>query len=430
MRLVTYLALAFLIILVASYAYKQYDDDAKTTQPAIVQQQQSAPPVRVAPSNTAIANQTAPLSNTPSIANTPDAGEAGATGLIGLIPEDSFKQPLIAQGLDAYNKGDYHKAIGIFTEAAKTDWHAYTGLGIAHFRLGNYKDSTMHLEYVLAKSASEGASKSGDIEFLAHKALSYAYYRLDNFKKTNEHAASALSMRRDGELEYFMSRIKTEEKTMVNSVEEETLHFKVVFDGYKHGGISRFVLDILEDGYGKVGREIDYYPDNPITVVLYTEKEFFDVTQAPMWAGGVYDGKIRLPVKGIEKMDKDFVRVVLHHEYVHALVQSLAQNQRVPLWFNEGLAETLVQRGFDRVGQVFPLRNLEYGFPSGSNRAVMIAYMESYSAVMYLKEKYGMYYIKGLLQRLGKGESFADAFQSEFYITYEEFLSTWGVKKG
>ena len=50
-----------------------------------------------------------------------------------------------------------------------------------------------------------------------------------------------------------------------------------------------------------VGRGLSYYPDHEIQVILYSGQQFQEVTDAPGWSGGIYDGKIRIPIGGIEQ---------------------------------------------------------------------------------------------------------------------------------
>ena len=39
------------------------------------------------------------------------------------------------------------------------------------------------------------------------------------------------------------------------------------------------------------------YPKRTITIVVYTQEQFRDVTRSPRWAAAAYDGRIRLPVR-------------------------------------------------------------------------------------------------------------------------------------
>ena len=96
------------------------------------------------------------------------------------------------------------------------------------------------------------------------------------------------------------------------------------------------MLDALEDAYDAVGRKFDYYPEARTPVVLYSQQDFHTVTQTPDWAGAAFDGRIKLPVRGLSTDDPGFQRVV-RHEYAHSLVAQLA-GPRCPVWLNEGLA--------------------------------------------------------------------------------------------
>src|SRR5437660_2481667 len=39
-----------------------------------------------------------------------------------------------------------------------------------------------------------------------------------------------------------------------------------------------------------------------MVVTLYTQKQFFNITEAPSWAGGLNDGKLRIPIQGVTSM--------------------------------------------------------------------------------------------------------------------------------
>lgn len=221
-------------------------------------------------------------------------------------------------------------------------------------------------------------------------------------------------------------RLVKERSARQDFIEESTLHFKVVFDGYEHGGISRKILGILEDAYKQVGNDLDYYPDGPVTVVLYTEEDFRDTTRAPEWAGGIYDGTIRVPVKGVEGREEE-VRRVLFHEYVHAVVHSILGStvRSLPLWINEGLAEYYSARYARRTGQSIPLSSLEGSFDRLQEKA-NIAYLVSYSAVASLMDTYRAYRMRDFLFSCAKGHGVNKAFTESFSMTYNEFVSTWG----
>ena len=75
-------------------------------------------------------------------------------------------------------------------------------------------------------------------------------------------------------------------------------HFTVLFEGPAEAELAQKAIDTLEAAFWRIGAALYTYPTEPIVVVLYTREQFRDVTQSPEWAGGVYDGKIRVPVQG------------------------------------------------------------------------------------------------------------------------------------
>jgi hypothetical protein len=78
------------------------------------------------------------------------------------------------------------------------------------------------------------------------------------------------------------------------------------------------------------------------------------------------------------------------------------------------------------IGQLIPLRRIEDSFSGLSDRNVGVAYQESYSAVSYLIETYGLYRIKEMLESLSKGTDINQAFKDAFSKTYADFISEWG----
>lgn len=358
----------------------------------------------------AVQKRLGPVEGTPEApgAKEPDAAVTARTGQGGA-------GEAIERGASAFNAGDYESALDIFMGVLKEDERALTGAGLSHFKLGHYDRAVRFLE--------DSIRRGGD-DFLARKFLALSYYKMDDLQRSALNAERVLALREDVEMEKFLKKVSAELNAQSNRVDEETLHFKAVFDGYRHGVVSRTVLGILEDAYAELGREFGHFPEDPVTVVLYTERDFFDVTMLPAFTAGAFDGKIRLPVKGLEDESRESMRHVLFHEYVHALVHSITQN--APLWLNEGLAEYLVPRGFKKTGQALPLKSLERAFPLNDQALTIAAYIVSYSAVYHLAERHGLYRLKELLFALGRREGLNEAFYSSFYVTYDEFVAMWG----
>ena len=123
-------------------------------------------------------------------------------------------------------------------------------------------------------------------------------------------------------------------------------------------------------------------PSSRILITLYSSQQFRDITDAPEWSGGVFDGKIRIPVQGAAQNMDQFDRVLVH-ELTHAMISGLAL-RGVPAWLHEGLAgyfesrdAGLAQRRVARLGFGVPLSQLEGGFGRLNAAQAAFAYDES-----------------------------------------------------
>ncbi len=204
-------------------------------------------------------------------------------------------------------------------------------------------------------------------------------------------------------------------------------HFNILFEGPADQPMSARVSEMLEAIYWQVGGAIGAYPKDILTVVLYSKEQFRDVTQSPSWAGGLYDGRIRLPVAG--RIDEKALGRVLAHEFTHAVVYSVAP-RGVPQWLNEGLA-ILMERGGQAppavpAGEDVPsLSKLEGSFARLSPEEARTAYATSGAAAQALLDRAGPMVIDNLLTNLGNGMKFEDAFERAALMPYDTFKQTW-----
>jgi tetratricopeptide (TPR) repeat protein len=207
-------------------------------------------------------------------------------------------------------------------------------------------------------------------------------------------------------------------------------HFEVLFEGPAEQDAAAAAVEILERAYVRIGDQLLAYPNRTITVVLYTQQQFRDVTRTPGWSGGLFDGRIRLPIRGGLSDPKELERV-LTHEYVHALVHGIAAGG-VPAWLNEGLATALEPDGLERArkdiaraSEVPTPAQLSRSFGGLAPGAVLAAYASSALAVHAILERAGTPRLMGLLADLGAGEDFERAFASWVQLPFEDFEREW-----
>jgi hypothetical protein len=208
-------------------------------------------------------------------------------------------------------------------------------------------------------------------------------------------------------------------------------HFTVLFEGPAEAQLADRAVAILEAAYLRIGTALYTYPADVITVVLYTRQQFHDITQSPEWAGGAYDGRIRVPVQGALADPVEFARV-LTHEFTHALVHGIA-GTGVPFWLDEGLAVRF--EGSDparRRAQVraattlVPLPRLERSFGNLSAGEASLAYAQSAVAVQQMFELAGAPAIVSLLEAVGGGTPFPEAFERTMLLSYTAFQKKLG----
>ena len=144
------------------------------------------------------------------------------------------------------------------------------------------------------------------------------------------------------------------------------------------------LLATLDDGYRDLASQLGYEPSEKIIVILYTQKEFVDITEAPSWAGAINDGKLRIPIRGVSVMNTELARV-LKHELTHSFLSSLAGG-RCPTWLNEGMAQMMEPRSssifVQPLAAVFQQRKeirspcwsiRSFGFPTYKRRLRMLS---------------------------------------------------------
>jgi tetratricopeptide (TPR) repeat protein len=207
-------------------------------------------------------------------------------------------------------------------------------------------------------------------------------------------------------------------------------HFAVLFEGPAEQEVAGAAIDILEQAYTRIGDYLQTFPADTLTVVLYTDQQFRDITRTPEWSGGVFDGRIRLPVRGGLGDRKELERV-LTHEYVHALVYGLGAI-RMPVWLNEGLATALEPGGLQRAKEelsnarsLIPLAELRTSFAALPADRVQLAYAESAVAAQDILDQVGPAHVVGLFRDLASGSDLDVAFPAWVQSSIADFERDW-----
>ena len=350
-----------------------------------------------------------------------------STALAATAEQNTYAR-LVRAGMKQLKAGDHQAARDSFEKALRyidDDAVAHFGLGVACF----YLQDDRAAERELMKAAEIDPKKPAAYEFLGE-----LFYREDDLETAAMYWEKAVELNPSAKgLRARLDRIRKEHGTEKEFNRDVTIHFLVKYDGRENIEAGRVILRILEDAYGEIGRALSYYPDQEIQVILYSQRQFREVTDAPGWSGGIYDGKIRIPIGGIDR-ETPGLRRLLYHEYTHAVVRAVTR--RCPTWLNEGLAQYFAGREIDarqkealkriaQTGKLPSLSSLEGSFTELNGNQARLAYLFSLSAVKYLIDTIGLYRVEDILNDLAAGADTGKAISKESMLTYEEFDDGW-----
>ena len=379
-----------------------------------------APPPLPGPDARPVAPLNVPAGGSLSIEPPPPA----APVTVPVIPAPDGPDPLLAEGLktawDRFSQGDFNTAMPLFEAAVQGGLPtASYGLAMTYQRL----------------------ERPGDALLMAHQATAEApdqapvWRLLGQLQKDGDDLAGAVDsweraerLEPDPTMGRLLERARQDLVTQQTFFVGETRHFRIRFEGPAESYVAERVLDHLEAAYAAVGLSLGYYPDEVIEAVLYTEQQFFDVTRSPAWARGIYDGKVRLPISGADQDPRKLERVV-HHEYVHAAVQTQLPRVTLPTWLHEGLAMNLEGTELDRWARTLwtesaprpSLARLSRPFLKLSQDEADLAYAQSYVFVKSLFDRFGAYRVADFLRALERG-TFARVFLEAFGEKPEQAL--------
>jgi tetratricopeptide (TPR) repeat protein len=293
-------------------------------------------------------------------------------------------------------------------------------------RTGNARQALAY-----AQRAVQSAPNSPD----AHTMLGYSQFASDQTKDAIASWKRSLELRPDAKVEQFLAKAQREHTVESEFAQGESSHFVLHYEGRQTSEALRSqILAALEADYDDLVRSLGSPPRDNILVTLYTEQAFFDVTHAPSWSGAINDGKLRIPVSGLNSMTPELAHV-LKHELAHSFINQLSGG-RCPHWLHEGIAQLLEPRSLGSEGHQLsllfktqrniPLNVLEGSFMNFSGTQAYLAYAESLAAVSYINDAYGMSDIQRILQRISEGNSTEAALRGTIHSDYGQLESDLG----
>jgi len=337
------------------------------------------------------------------------------------------------KGLELVQKKDFSGSLEYFKKAYKLTPHRKTALNLAeiYFVLQDDWNAEFYFNEVLKTQPNETEA----LNYLGEIA-----WRKEDLTEALAYWRKSYSIEHDPAIKGKLDRLKKESIASSEYENTSTRHFMIRYDG---GTVDALLVNeisnFLEDTYQQLGGRFEAYPSTPFVVVLYPRQQFFRVTDMPYWAGGVNDGKIKLPMKGIDTITND-LREVLIHELTHSFVRfKTAEN--CPVWLQEGLAQnsegkTLGPDGMEALSQLIlrkqlpSISDLTGGFTGENSAVAAVLYAQSLSFTEFLINHYPAYQMNELLENLGKGSDLDEAFQDAYGESLSELDGRWRKELG
>ncbi len=201
---------------------------------------------------------------------------------------------------------------------------------------------------------------------------------------------------------------------------------------------SEKLLPELEKIYDEVSYQLNFFPQNKISVVFYPVGEFHDHWKLPGRVNGYYDGKLRIPYTG-KGVDFEKIKPMIKHELTHAFV-SFMTRRPIPQWMNEGLAQWVEGRQLDvkskdalvmyqMTKRVPDIDHLDEAFKGQhvllNNTQMTLAYMKAFSLMEYLIQERGVWSVVEFAQNQTSDLPRAELFKKYFLATPQQIDERW-----
>jgi len=322
---------------------------------------------------------------------------------------------LLRMALELESQGHYEQAVRLYQEARFLDFEdPRPGLGMARSYLAQdllaRSEEALRPVLLVAPHDPRVLAIHGEI-----------LYRTERLEEARRAWRESLSRREDPAVRSRLERVERELRYTGDYKDVLTANFVLKYEGESRSPDEAALLRVLEAEYANLRRALGDSPRAPIVVVLYPKQEFREATLAPERVQGLYDGKVRLPFRGVDP-ENDLFRRVLVHELTHAYIHYLG-GEDVPRWLHEGLAEHMEGA---RLGAEEKAFAREYLRERGSGWGTRFSYPRSLSLVNHMVDRGGLSGVVMVLEGLRDRRSLDQALVGVYGRTYDELVDEWG----
>jgi tetratricopeptide (TPR) repeat protein len=288
-----------------------------------------------------------------------------------------------------------------------------------HLRRGEYQPALDLLE-----KARRSDANSSDIA----KLTGWADYGLNRLPEAVAEWKRSQQQHPDPDVARALEKAQRDLNVEDSFREGRSAHFDLHYYGGAAPELARDVLRALEGDFEEISAALNYTPKEPISVTLYTNQLFQDITRAPSWVGALNDGRIRVPVQGLVSVTPELAHV-LKHELTHSFINEKTHG-RCPTWLQEGAAQWMEGRRTDGNAAAELLGmydrhqdpSLSALEPSWMNLQAGFAH-DAYAwslAVIEAIESTSPGDLERILDRLDEGASAEDAVRVTLHLTYAD----------
>ncbi|HZU22463.1 MAG TPA: tetratricopeptide repeat protein [Terriglobales bacterium] len=301
------------------------------------------------------------------------------------------------------------------TQAAAAGHYAAMLVG-----LHRYKEAI-----AMAEQATRLAPQDAGMWYL----LGVAEFTADHTPQAIDAWKRSLAVKPSYRVQQLLARAVREQVIQTDYQSDESAHFTLHYEGGQSSpAMRKALLETLEGEYDDLSNQFGSAPRDNIAVIVYNNRDFTLVTEAPTWSDGMNDGKLRIAMRNMDSLTPQ-VAGVLKHELTHSFVGQ-ATHDRCPQWLNEGIAQLVQGRTSATYGGLLPvlyrqnkqipLAMLEGSFGRLSGAAATVAYGESLAAVEIIQSAYGFSDLVRILQRIGSGLSTEQALRATIHSSYSD----------
>jgi predicted negative regulator of RcsB-dependent stress response len=323
-------------------------------------------------------------------------------------------------------KGDTDAAIDHYRQAlifAPDHVALLLNLAILYLNQSQYTAALDPLEH-----ARQVEGESGPNAANMAKLMGWSYYGSNKMDQAIEEWKRAEKIRPDPEVEQALAKAERDKSEEESYREGETAHFSLKYYGGAAPDLARGVLRSLEEDFRDLESQLDYTPPEQISVTLYTQQAFADITRAPSWVGALNDGRLRIPVQGLDAVTPELAHV-LKHELTHSFITQKSRG-RAPTWLQEGVAQWMEGRRSSAAagalveaasqGAAPPLSALEGSWMGLSSNSAAFAYAWSLAVVEAMIQAGGVGDVSRLLDKVATSASTEDAVRESLHCDYSD----------